>query len=497
MLAPLLSLFCAFAQANEIGRLTSPEGLTLVFRASAVGNLTYQLDCLAGVAPCTRQPYETMWRNDGWTAEDQAAIDRWKSLMERCRQSVVFDTSPVDAALPLSPRDLDFQGRVRIAALRAQTWDEYASNLALLLPAREAGEALAIADRFLPRFETWWRKEGRLRAETSAAAQFSISQRKDLPRFYAKVARFYGDDDLSRQTVEFDFVAQPSSAAHHDSAEQLENYAVIEAVPGEAAEDRIDVVAHELFHYFRSQAGARTEARVIDAFAASTQPYAIAAYGALDESLAAAFGNGLVSRMVTKPEDFQRRLGMEKSLYDDAEIDAAAKALLPLADRWLAEGARIDDPAVIAAYLNAVGPAAGPALFSPLAWLRAAELVYGGGHEQGPSAFIQAMGVRSAWIYGLDEAAGREALAKHPALSAAVFIRPRDAAKLSTWSSLLGHGTAAAVRRLAGDGKPFVYGARSSDKAYVYVFVAPDAAARDALIAAFAKQPALFTGVMK
>lgn len=496
MLAPLLALLCLPVRAKELGRLTSPDGLTLVFRASPVANLTYQLDCLAQITRCTRQSYDELWKNGDWTAEDDAAVARWAALIGRLPSDVQFGSEPDGEAKPQPPRGVDLRTRTRIAGLKADGWDDYASSLDLLLPPRDAQEALDITGRFLPRFERWWLRSGRAQSETAAAGLLSLSRKDDLPGYFSRVARFYGDERLAGQTVEFDFVALPSSDAHHSSGEELENYAEIEAVPGEQAEDRIDVVAHELFHYFFARGAGLHGDALFDAFASAPQPASMAAYGLLNEALAAALGNGLVYRRVTSQEDFQRKLEMEQSLYADPLIDGAAKALIPPIERWLSDGTRVGDPAFVSGYLDAVSRRLGPKLFSPAAWFRDVELLYGPGQENGPNAFIETLSAYSAWTYPIGSDSARSMLRSYPVVSAAFFLRPGDAEMLRSWSQLLDRKETARVASLARARKAFVYGIKRSEKAYVYLFIAPDDASRDSLITAFAGRPSLFTGVM-
>jgi len=494
-IALLLLALCAPARAKEIGRLTSTNGLVLVFRVSPVGNLVYHLNCLADIGSCTKDVYQGFWNGQGWSPRDADAVARWGELMRKYNKDAESDQPPSRAPVPIRIGTVDLLEKIRNAGFGAESWDEYASGLSRLMTQADARETIALTSRFRDRFYRWWAEEGRARAEASAGDLKDLAVKKELPEFYAKVARFYGYIPPPGTTVEFDVMSQPRSNVQRSSGEQVRSQSIIETVPEEKAEDRIDVVSHELFHYFYEAAPRGARERLVKGFSDAPQPYAFAAYGLLNEALATALGQGLVSRMVLSPEKFAEMLSEKNRLYADPEINDAAKALIEPLDGWLARGVTIGQAKFLGEYLNAVSAGLGPRVISPRAWFRNVELVYAPELKTAKDRFTALLPSNSVWSYTLDESGERIFFEQHPGLSGALFLRPRDTAVLRSWSGVLGEKAVNDIIDLTARRAGFVYGAKRSDKAYIYVFVGKDAASVSRLVEDFALAPAMFSGL--
>ncbi len=490
-LAALLAV--APARAKEIGRLQTKDGLVLVFRVSPSANLAYQLNCLSGNGSCAKENFRAFWDRQGLSARDRAALDSWGRLHARYDKQMDLDEESDSVALPLNGASIDVREKLRIAAYRADSWNEFAGSLGLLMSQEDARATLAAAGPFHERFDAWWAREGRASAEDAAEKLMALIEKRGLAELYSKVAKFYGYSYPNGTTVEFDIVAQPSRGNGHSSGEQIEDHSVVEIVPGEDMEHRIDVVSHELFHYFYESAGTGERRKLINAFAAAAEPYSLAAYGLLNEALATALGQGLVSRLVMPPADFKRYFEGKDTLYAESEVNDAAKALVDPVDEALSRGTRLTDASFVEEYLRAVSAGLGPRLSSPRVWFRSCALVFGLGMNAAKDRFQELAHSNSVWGYSFGDSPRRQ-LETYSGLSGALFLKLDDVADLESWRGIVEPGDLAKLKELALKGKPFVYGIKRSDKAYLYVFSGPDAASLEPLIKSFFEAPAMFAG---
>lgn len=480
--------------SEEVGRLTSADGLTLVFRASPVANLTYQLDCLAELSSCTEDVVRAHWKGQAWTAEDEKAIASWRALRKSYSREVDLERETPETPIPTATEHVQLLESIRIAGLMADDWAGHERLLALLMLPPDVRTTQEMLARFRPRFERWWSAEGKRQARSSSKSFLSLIAEKGLAELYAKVARFYGHDSVAGLTVEFDVMVQPGHPTGHTKGTQLGRHSVVEVIAGGKPEDRLDVVSHELFHYFHESApeAMRSAMRALEQ---SPEPRSLAAYGLLNEALATALGQGVVEKRLLPPEKFRELLEQEDRLYADPVVNSAAVALIEPAESWLARGLTLRDPAFAAEYLRAVLAGLGPRADTPGAWFRNAFLVYGEGLEPARRAFTKRMRPNSAWAYGPKDG-GTEFARRYPGLSGALFLKPTDEAMLRDWAPVLGDEAVEAILRTARTRPAFAFGVRRSPKAYVCVFVAPDAEAAGRLVAAFAGAASMPTGLL-
>lgn len=480
----LFLLACVPLSAEAAGRTLRAGGLVFKFKASPVGNLVYQLDCLAEGGRGCGEAYLALWTEKlGWSAPDEAAIARWRALRDR------YDLYPEPARK--STRDT-----LTIASLQAEDWVAYRKSLAKVMTPQDVQRAMDTFDRFRGRFDPWWKAEGRRQADT-ASRQFSeLIERKELGAFLAKAARFYGAQLTKDAALSFDILVRPQFKSEHMSATQIADHSLIESLVGEDPEGRIDVVVHELCHYFHQSRSAEDKTRLKEAFAAAPQDYSVAALGLLDEALAAAIGNGLVEKMVVPPEKFQELLRGKNRLYANTEVNAMAIALLAPVDKALQEGRSLTDPSFVSAYLKAFSAALGPRASSPMAWFRVMAVAYDDVLKDAASRFGRAMESNSISSSSpVDSEESRGPFENAPGLSGAVFVSSGTLGELKSWEAILGAGAVDRLREEAARRKAFVYGFRRSPKAYIFAFVGPDKTSLESVIDDFARRPSVFTGL--
>jgi hypothetical protein len=446
-----------------IAREVSSSRITYVFRASRAANLLYALDCASGMTRCSRDAYEEGFAPLDGT--DRAALRSWKDLHARYSGNVVSDENVADA--------LD--------------------RMAIFLEPADVGRAQQVIHRFTERFEKQWRaRHDELAAKVDAFA--ALMSRPDVIAIVESVARFYEPDlpEGTRETIEL--VARPKYPGG-DFGEQLADHALVETRIEEHAEDRIDVVLHELFHRWFASAPSAKKRALAEAFASSSDPMARAAYGLLNESLAAAFGNGFIQRAVNRKE-FDKRMGYALGIYHDRYIDPTVKALLPPLETYLASGKTLYDPEFLEMYLRVVSSTfpKGPA---PVLTLRPMVSAYESSFEEVEQQFYDLVG--GNWIESESTlgAEGRALIAKHPTWGAALVVFSAHVDQLQGVEKSIDAHVMTTLHKEVATHKPFVLTIPRVKASPLFVFVAETAESMHALMERFVALDAVSPGVWR
>lgn len=517
-----------------------------------LANLTYQLDCVGG-APisCSGASYQPLWAREFLrTAADSARLAAWRQVRARVPAVPAAPTVPAVAAAtgPRGPTRTaaggpppdradatDRPDPVRLIGLRAGDVDAYAAALDTLLRASAAGpgapgggiatdtlsaDVLSADDRaalvaavrhFAPAFARWWARVARAEGGPFAARMAGLLAEPGVTGQLARTARFYGARLGAADTLAFVLLYRPAAdgADAGTRGQQLGRYALVEFVPGEAPEARLDVAVHELCHYLYQRAPLARAAALYARVLASRRPSAAPAYNLLDEVLASAAGNGLMARRRLPAAAFDRLLARPGALYDRDEVDRGAKAVLPWLARWVEAGRTLHDPAFAPAYLAHMERALGPALGAPRVHLNRMVLVVdaalGGDAERAVRRALRP----SSYAGGTRPCCGAAALAElraRPRASALLVVAPDRLPALAA-GGVLPAATLADIRaRLATAEAVTVTAPRAPEVprapagartgAYTFVVVARDAAGAGRALARLAALPAPVVGVL-
>lgn len=462
--------------------------LSFRLRASPVGNLVYQLDCLAKRIACSRPMFEAHWR-PSWTTDDDRVLAEWADVRRAYDVTTPLAEvgPPRRTTFPLPERAFELGKHVRIASLVAEDPRAWSTNLALLLDPSHVSVLERGYRHFAPRFERWWAEAGGASAERFLDGLHGVLANGEVGHLVDEVARFYGAQLSPGTTIVFDVIAAPKSDHRSSTAEQIANHSVIEVLEGTMPEARLGVVTHELFHFFHNSRTREAEAALIDRFTGSSDPLATVAYGLLDESLATMLGNGLVASRIDPT--FGERATRPRSFYQDDGIDRTAKALFARVNEVLAAGLSSD--AFVPLMLRAAHEGVGEA--PPTSeWLRTSNAAFSGELETGRSHLEDAIRPNNLWTYGLGGDA-IDAFAKHTDLSGVVFVTPRDLPRLAQWRPVIPPKDLAALARATK--RPTVYGVKRSSHAYLWIGIT-EASSLEETIMAFAKKRA-FVGFME
>jgi len=339
-------LSSARADDNLGGSTTSIE-----LGIAPIGNLFYQMECLAERLRCSQQAYRDLWDEIGFGSQDDlAALQRFVTTLDiyntrvrlgpRAGSNSSFGPEILDLG-PLTSESISILSRIQIAAYGSSTLDMLGQRLGLLMHPADAGEVTFALAHFLPRFEAWW---------AGGPAEQLIEFRHELRvaldsqglEFIRAVANLYGlDIEAHPLPVVVHLLARPLDPSSING-QMIENHAVIEVLENEDAEQRIGVLIHEISHFFFSSAPLNLHRQRLDGALRVRDSRAAAALGLMNEAIATAIGNGVVEESI-QGEDFQQYFESELSFYDGQQVDGAAKAIFTLVREYINANRSMDE----------------------------------------------------------------------------------------------------------------------------------------------------------
>jgi hypothetical protein len=465
---------------------------------SEVANLTYQLDAVSGVlAHLDPGDYQALWRRDFLkTAEDEARLKSWGALKKRYYASANLEGASMPFEAP--PRSVSLFDGIRVAAFRAKTDEEFLGDAALLMVPADVAKMGEILRYFSPRFHVWWRKEaeGRGKAFVKRVDRLMRSEptRGEIERF----RRFYGPSLPERAQVYFSLLYRPNLAKAPTSGQQIGNVGIAEFLPDETPEKRLDVVLHEFCHFLYNSRSDEDNLALQNAFANSGDPAAKPSYNLLNEGMATALGNGIVGRSFRTASEWPAYLARPRSLYNNANIDRAAKRLLPMMDAWLASVRTMKDPTFAPEYIAAMKGAFGAELTRPALFLNEAYILV---DEKFGLDFARKvrrdLNIASAYmtVSGEIDEKTLEDYVGQPNLSA-LFVVPTARLEALVARGVVTAGEAEAIRAEVAAHKSALFGHTRSANAHSFLVIADDAAEAAKRVGQLAGAPVLFSGVL-
>lgn len=499
---PTLLLLAALAGSPPASpHAPQSPGFSLDIDAAPIANLTYQLDCMAGFMPCSTDAFKQLWRDQlQWSAADIEAHGVWTELRRKYHGSIQLDRSAapqVKLGVPLRGPNLDIETKQRIAGFIATDLESYRrlANVAFL--ADDADRLTQVLAHFLPRFEKWWREAALPNLAPFKERVSELVEKQHLLELFARVSRFYEAELSSGARLPLHLIYRPALGDKRTNGQQLENHSIVEVLQGERPEERLDVIAHELFHYFYSRAPAGRAQALALAFASSDKADSMAAYALLNEVVATTLGNGLVARRMLSREQFDKLLARKDSLYNDPHIDACAKALLESMEQVLDSGKPITSPEFVSAYLKAASKAFGERGAPPAVYLKNMFAVYDPAF--GPSRGALREAVAAGSIYSsapIEDPRSQEDFNDFPLLSGVIMVSPTELEHLAKWEPVLGKGlvsrVSAAWKKAEAESPQnvksgVVYGLGAGPKRWVWLLIAPDERTMSSLARSFAK----------
>lgn len=320
------------------------------YEVSPLGNLVYQLDCMAQIAHfrCSVGDFMALWQDEIKPKnEDQSLLAEWGKLRTSLNKNVNLKESP-ELSLATSPNfpinetsGLNVLEQVRIMAFAARSEADYERVMGMWLPFNYVESELAIIKHFKPRFNQWFEQQQTGLAEFVSQAE-ALSQKVDLDGLLTQMRTFYRSEIPTDLVLPVYLIAHPKKQASSSGLVFNQN-SLIEVLKGEKAKDRLGVVVHEIAHFYHSRAPLDWHQQVMKYFTDSDSETGKVGYYLYNEALAAAIGNGLFESMANEPDYFKKYIDYPMSFYADEGIDTAAKAALPLVKKRLKNEHALDD----------------------------------------------------------------------------------------------------------------------------------------------------------
>src|SRR5579862_2047893 len=309
-----------------------PSGVTFIVQVSPLSNLLYQLDCLAGMVQCSQAAYTALWHSKlGWGAEDQAQLEQWQRLRQKYLGEITLNEPKAEPmALPWNgPTGLQLDEKFSIATFHAHDRASLRSHWEVIVAPTDIPRLEAIVDHFEPRFTKWWTQNAEHESEQFKHTLERTIARTNVGDAIQSFARFYEVALPKDYPIYLNLFLRPKSGDTHTNGTQVENHAALEFLSGENVNRRLGVVIHELCHFFYSSGSESRRRRLTGAFANFPDSLSLAGWGVLNEALATALGNGIAAERLDSIA-VQQALKTDRGFYNDAAIDAAAKAVMPL-----------------------------------------------------------------------------------------------------------------------------------------------------------------------
>jgi hypothetical protein len=451
-----------------------------------VGQLFYQLDCVAGQPNCSREQYAQLWEQSGFFSTESNRFSAWNALKAPLDRTVLQGNTLSNLAEPLVFQSQNRWDQIRGAALESDTIAEFDTKLKPLVSDAVRQEMLGHLDYFSQGFfERWWQQTGKAQSLQLLSAYADVFTQYDINSTIEAIARFYESGAPPLDTLQFHLMLQAPGAQDLSLAEQILNHGVIEVSPSQSPHSQLDVMIHEMTHYFFKQLPATTQAKIQGFFAQQPEAYAMSAYHLFDESLATAIGNGRINEKVLRPDFFANLQRTPNGFFADPFIDANGKALF--LSRLTEAPDTVSSTAFLAAYYKTAQQAVN--LNQVIPSLRLSAVYFADSSLQRVMPELQ--GRLKPWAqFVLGQSAGPGYFERYPRLNGMLwFGNTMDA--LETWRSLLGEKAYSDLK--SAPSGPFVYGVQTPQRQF-YIFKSPSEASDSALIQLLLRQPENFSG---
>lgn len=456
-----------------------------------ISNLTYQLDCVSDLpVHCSRQNLGDLWTREFLkTEEDRQMLKEWARLRDRYSKNI---------ELPKGSGWINVFDKVRVAGFQAESAEDYATRLDLLTTPADRSSFERVIKHFGPRFRLWWQREA-VTAGDGFARQTGVLLRSpkistDITRFY----NFYRTALPDNYEIGFNLFYVPNTVKEASSGQQLENHSLMEFKANESPAQRIDIAVHELCHFFYENMKPEDRAALEKSFRTANRAGAVPALNLMNETLAAAFGNGMIARAVTPPAEFAKYLAAPKSFYNNASIDRAAKAILPMLDEHLKAGKNIGDAKFVDDYISVLEKTFGEDLLRPKYYLSEMFLFVDGKYAVSMRRDVRRV-METASLYSVEADWTKEGILddykNYPHLNSLFIVHPDNLGEIAK-NKIVTEAQLAAMQNEYKANRQVIFGTERAPFTYIYIVVAKDAEGAKSLIGKLS-EAGKFQGVYK
>jgi hypothetical protein len=348
-LTACLALAFSLAGPGSVASAGPRAGVTFHLDSTERATAVYHVACLAETLACTKDVFETFWREElRWTAADARELEVWKQIVKRMR-----DAAPPVPASPYLGHTFALRPglnaeRMLIAAVFESTSPAELRRRAGLTH-DDAVRLHAVVEHFRKRLSTSWRASVKRRASVDLRKARTLLAGPAMVDLVSNVTAFIATPPR-KTTIHVHAIPLPIPASELATATYASNHVVVEVGNAANTKGLVTIVLHELTHYLYD---GTPQARLLDLanrFVQTDAPQASAFYALMNEALATAV-------QVLASEGLgvaQRRNRDEGDLYRHAWVTRAARGALRALETSLANEATLHD-GFVDAYVRETG----------------------------------------------------------------------------------------------------------------------------------------------
>ena len=416
----------------------SPK-VTLDVRFEMIPNLAYQLDVVSSLFDRGRSSaYHNLWNEKFLqTPEDKALLNKWRTIRvklsnQSMAESIKFPIAPV--RLPY-----DNETKARLAGINATSIIDFGRRISKVLPSTDAKELTNVMSHFNRSFSIWWEAEA---AEKGKNFQLEMQKLVVNPKVADSVAsyvQFYQAEIADGTAIPLQLMYKPKLKGNGMTGEQIADTSVVEFAEGESSANRIDVIIHELCHYFFWKGSAKHHIQLQNDFLAINDPASIPCFNVMNEGLASTLGNGMLAEKFMTPDSFKQYKDFDRSWYGNYSIDGASKATFEWLKEYVANGGTMFDSGFAKSYVEQIKKGMGDAIMTPQMQLLSANYILGNGWTEEVFGILGNAIQTSYSSARMGSSVAKsilESKAESPYMSSIIVVKPIDLAKVASMIGL-------------------------------------------------------------
>jgi hypothetical protein len=249
-------------------------------------------------------------------------------------QSIQLDYSFNRAQFPQTRRaNRSTYDLIYIAAVQANTIDEFGGRIVGILPNGEHQKLLTVLKSIEPYYEKMiWEKYGEQMLKQMNALE---SYQKQANEAFLKLKNLYNADWSNDMPFTVALYPIPGKKGNTSATPHANSLCVAVLTEETDYAGRMSVVMHEINHVLYDEQSPLFQHTLEKYFTQNTSPFAASAYNFFDEGMATACGNGWAFKYLTNKMD-------TTEWYNNEYINGFGKALFPLVEKYIAKGQKID-----------------------------------------------------------------------------------------------------------------------------------------------------------
>jgi hypothetical protein len=418
--------------------IAAPPKVVLDVRFEMIPNLAYQLDIVSTLFDRGRSDaYHNLWKEKFLlTKDDKAALEKWKTVRAKLSNQSMAET----IKFPIAPVRLPFDNetKARLAGINASSVTDFGRRISQVMSKEDSKVLSGVMAHFAERFRVWWDAEAGEKGKTFQIQMQKLVVNSKVAESVASYVRFYQPEIADGAVIPFQLMYKPKLQGGGMSGEQIADTAVAEFAEGESPANRIDVIIHELCHYFFWKGSPKNHIQLQRDFLSINDPASIPSFNVMNEGLASTLGNGMLAEKFMTPESFKQYKDFDRSWYGNYSIDGASKATFEWLKEYIARGGKLFDSGFAKSYVEQIKKGMGDAVLSPQMQLLSAHYILGDGWNQ---EIFGILGNAIQTTYSSARMGNNvaksilESKAESPYMSSIVVIKPKD---LSNVASMIG-----------------------------------------------------------